>query len=420
MIFTTAAAHLIEFFIAYIFYSFVFRAKKKTLYILLVGFLLYSPALLLYFVFRSTVVNILAGTVFSFFFCKLFFVCKTKEAIFSALFLSAALMASEFISMSLFSTDTGNINSFLADINSFIVVAVFRSLLYLLMILPVGLVFRKTNIGKPPFFLFFFPIAAMVILYTLWLTASQAPRSPTVNLLMIAASFCVILSILLTYIFYGKTSRELTDLYNSLSENDRIKTDEAYYEILDRQNIQLKTLIHDEKNHLAAIKSLANNREVSEYIDAVFGQIEENSLFGNTKNKILDLIINKYQYICESEHIRFYVSIKTANLQQLDKPDLIALLGNLLDNAVDAAKQSKNKKIDLSINKANGFDVLTCVNSCDRVPSRVGDELETTKTDTASHGLGVKSMKRIVKKYKGNFEWRYDDAANEFAVHIVF
>ena len=88
--------------------------------------------------------------------------------------------------------------------------------------------------------------------------------------------------------------------------------------------------------------------------------------------------------------------------------------------AVDAAKQSKNKKIDLSINKANGFDVLTCVNSCDRVPSRVGDELETTKTDTAFHGLGVKSMKRIVKKYKGNFEWRYDDAANEFAVHIVF
>ena len=50
-----------------------------------------------------------------------------------------------------------------------------------------------------------------------------------------------------------------------------------------------------------------------EYIDKVYGQIRYYSLFGNTKNKMLDLMINKYQSICENESINFFVSIKTWN-----------------------------------------------------------------------------------------------------------
>lgn len=172
--------------------------------------------------------------------------------------------------------------------------------------------------------------------------------------------------------------------------------------------------------NVAIFFSVADNEDVNEYIDKIYGEIAHHSMFGNTKNKMLDLMINKYQYICEAERIEFYVSIKTANLLFIESPDLISMLGNLLDNAVEAAKNSAERKIDLSINRVNGFDILTCTNSCDTSPQATGKILKTTKNDDGVHGLGVRSIKSVVKKYKGDFEWSYNENAKEFAVYIAF
>ena len=84
----------------------------------------------------------------------------------------------------------------------------------------------------------------------------------------------------------------------------------SYYDILDRQNEQLKTLIHYEKNHLIAIKSLSTESEIKDYVDTLIAQIKDYSFLGNTENKILDLTVNKYKYICETENIDFFASIK--------------------------------------------------------------------------------------------------------------
>lgn len=412
--------HIVEFFILFTYCNTIFKPKKSYSYIITVGILSYCIVLAIFLIFDSTILNIISATIFNFLFNVFLYQCKIKEAIFTSLLLSVALTSSEFITISLFTIREGNINTFDSTIQNYMIVATFSRLIYLIIILSIGLILRKANNRELPFFLFFFPIASIIFLYTLWVVSSKSQVSHSTSFLIIVSSLCVIVSILLTYIFYGKTARKLNELYKSKSENDRVKTDEAYYEILDKQNEQLKTIIHDEKNHLAAIKSLANKPEVSEYIDFIYGQIQEISVFGNTKNKILDLTINKYQYICDSENINFYVSIRTSNLIQIEKPDLITLLGNLLDNAVESAKKSKERKIELSINKANGFDVLTCINSCDYEPHYIGHNLESTKISSGFHGLGVKSIKRIVKKYNGNFEWEYNETKKEFKSFIVF
>ncbi|MDY5991666.1 MAG: ATP-binding protein [Oscillospiraceae bacterium] len=114
------------------------------------------------------------------------------------------------------------------------------------------------------------------------------------------------------------------------------------------------------------------------------------------------------------------MSIKTANLSYFENSDLTTLLGNILDNAVEAARDSERRKIDLSLNKMNGFDILTCTNSSDNRPCVVGNNLKTTKKEADLHGLGIKSIKRIAKKYSGSFEWSYDDAQKEFTVYVAF
>ena len=421
MEFVALTGHILEFFVDFLFFETIFQPKRRKVFAITIGLSMYVVVFLLYLIFDSTVINIVSATVFNFLFGVLFYKCKIKSSIFCSLFLNAALTASDFIVMTLISYGSnGDINSYESSVHAFLITALFSRTIYLIIILSVGILLPKDNIGKFPLFLFLFPIASTVVLYTLWIVSSEATLSNNTNYLIIASSFSVVVSILLTYIFYGKTTRELNDLYKIQSENDRAETDAAYYAILDRQNEQLKTILHDEKNHLSTIKSLANKPEVSQYIDEIYGQITENSLFGNTNNKILDLIINKYQYICRNAQVDFYVAIKTANLSHIEAPDLTTLFGNLLDNAVDAAKISKNRKIDLSLNKVNGFEVLTCTNSCDSKPTAIGNDLKTTKTDIGFHGLGMNSIKRVVKKYHGNFEWSYDEIEKEFTVYVAF
>lgn len=254
----------------------------------------------------------------------------------------------------------------------------------------------------------------------LWRMSFEYNFSNTVSMYIVLACAFFLVSIFATYIFYNQSSKKDAELFRLQADLSRIKVDEDYYKVLDQQNQMLKTFVHDEKNHLAVIKSLADNVEIDKYIDNICSGLSHYSLSGDTNNKMLDLIINKYKLLCETEFIDFDVTIKTSNLSFMDNNDLNAMLSNILDNAVEAAKKSKNKKIDLSINKSNGFDMLTCVNSSDIKPRSVAGTLKTTKEDKRFHGIGIKSIKRIVNKYKGSYDWEYDSEKHEFFTYIMF
>ena len=164
----------------------------------------------------------------------------------------------------------------------------------------------------------------------------------------------------------------------------------------------------------------SNDPNVDAYIDSIYSEIRYHSMFGNTENKYLDLVLNKYQAICSETGITFTISVKTANLSFIEPADLITLLSNILDNAVEAAKDSKERTIELSVNRRNGFDVLTCANSCDSPPLSEGKRLFTTKKSAGFHGLGVKSIEKTATKYRGEFDWVYDGTEKQFIVNIAF
>lgn len=414
-------AHILEFLVAFLFFNSVYIPKRKKVLIFSAGLLMYAAVFLFYIKFNLTVVNIITGVLFNFLFGWPFYNIKIKDGIFSSLFLTAALTASEFVAMNVISLYShGDINAFKSSLQSFVMLILFSRTLYLIIALSVSALLPRNNSRRLPFFLFLFPLASTVVLYTLWIASTQVAQTKSLSYLIMFSSFSLVVSIMLTYVFYSKTTNEINELYKTQSENRIIAIDTAYYAILDKQNKELKTILHDEKNHLIAIKSLANSPEVSDYIDKVYGKIAENSVFGSTDNKMLDLTINKYKYICDDKKIDFYVSVKTVNFSYIDNPDLITLLGNILDNAIEAASTSKERKVSFVLNKVNGFDVLTCVNSCENKPRLIGNELESTKKASGFHGMGIKSIKQIVKKYNGNFEWSYDDMNKEFTVVTAF
>lgn len=417
-------AYAIEFFVVYFFLTNLFPRKKRLVFLIPSGSIMYLFCWIVFIVISNSILNTFLYAFVTFLFALIFFDTRLKGALFSSLFLTATMMAIEFISMNLLSLTTSkDIAAYNENILIYSLFTILNKTLYLFVskiAILAGIYLKGQKNRHFPVFLLIYPICSMIILYTFWVIAVKYQVSSSIEIVILISSVAIIVSVVLTYVFYSKTSKEIDELFKVQQDAERIKTDTTYYALLDSQNEMLKTITHDEKNHLSVIKALANDPEVNKYIDNISHEIKYHSMFGNTKNKFLDLLLNKYQSICDSFDIEFVTSIKTANLAFMDAPDMITLISNILDNAVEAAKQSLEKRIDLSINHVNNFDVLTCSNSCDKRPSSSGKTLHTTKAEEGFHGFGMKSIKKIASKYNGEFDWSYNESSNEFTVYIAF
>ena len=86
---------------------------------------------------------------------------------------------------------------------------------------------------------------------------------------------------------------------------------------------------------------------------------------------------------------------------------------------VEASEKSQLKKIEFTTDYRNTYDVIVIKNSCDAKPVSKGEVLKTTKDDKRFHGLGIKSVKNVLKKYEGDYSWEYDEENKTFITTIM-
>lgn len=426
---TTIFAYLIEMIGAIFLFSNIYMPKKKIPLIVLCGVLIYSVPTVLFLTVNNLYLNFLTFFLANFFFAILLYESTWVSALVLSMVLEAGMIGSEFLVMSILTSVFGaELNEYKSTNYMYFLIAFINKIVYFFIcqIISQFKIFHKDkrsakNVqSKTPLFLLVYPFCTILVCILFWLMSYEHTFSIEINIYIVAVCVFFLLSILATYLLYNQTAKKEAEVYVLQSELERKEIDEAYYKVLDYQNEELKTLVHDEKSHLSVIKSLSNVDEIEKYVDKIYDDLNKYSSSGKTKNKMLDLILNKYKVLCEKDDIDFYVNIRTANLSFMENTDLTTMLSNILDNAIEAAKNSKEKKIDLSINRVNGGDMFTCINSSDVKPVSVAGVLKTTKEDKKFHGAGTKSIKRMVNKYKGEYEWDYDEEEKEFSTLIMF
>ena len=90
-----------------------------------------------------------------------------------------------------------------------------------------------------------------------------------------------------------------------------------------------------------------------------------------------------------------------------------------MDNAITAAEQSTDKTINFTTVHRNSYSVIVISNSCDAPPKQSGNRLISTKHDNGMHGFGLKSVKKAICKYQGDFEWDYNEKECSFTVTVM-
>ncbi len=165
---------------------------------------------------------------------------------------------------------------------------------------------------------------------------------------------------------------------------------------------------------------LMNDSVINEYKQEAMEQIALYDSFANTGNESLDVVLTQKKLYCQENGIDLHFLADGSKLDFLKPADLYSLLGNLLDNAIEAVKKLEPNKrsILLKISQKDNKIVIHIENEHEGTIKFVNGIPETTKKDKNSHGYGVRSIRNVVEKYGGIMS--VNDGDSVYSTDIVF
>ena len=281
------------------------------------------------------------------------------------------------------------------------------------------IVIPDTGSSKYQFTLLLYPLLSSICLIISWYISTQPEVSAKEQYLLAFSSIALFASSILLFIIYQRQTETDREHILTKSENERLQTQKSYYDVLEQQNQKLMVYAHDVKKHLGAIQAINTNPEIEDYLAALLNQLTSYAKNCHSGNMMLDVIINKYAMDCERKNLKFEYDVRNCNLSAVDDIDLVAILGNLLDNALAAAEYSEEKNVCLETTTRNNYAVVIIANSCDAPPNTQEGQLLTTKKDKKLHGFGLKSVAKTLKKYHGDYCWDYDESSRTFIITVM-
>lgn len=374
---------------------------------------------------NNVAVNIIFGFLVNYVILKLGFKVNVKSAVFHSVLLAGVLTATEFIGILLISGFFGiNIADYRSNDVLYAMAAVIAKTLYLISCLVISNFTsrEKQHIDHGhSWYLLISPFSSVYIIVLIAKLSLLVDISGTLAYACIGGSVLLFISDIMVFAVYENMQRKSEEIMKVNMERQREDINRDYYAVLDKQNENMHIMVHDIKNHLGVIESIADNDKVTAYIGELCSNIGKYYAVSQlTGNKMLDIIIGKYTALCSKNGLDFNAKALTSNLSFVHDSDISAMVGNLLDNAFEAAKQAENGKIEFSLYTIDGKScVVSVINTALTAPKCENETLVSAKPDAQYHGYGIKSIKKTAEKYGGSYSWFYDDKNREFHAMVI-
>lgn len=197
------------------------------------------------------------------------------------------------------------------------------------------------------------------------------------------------------------------------------KKEQEQYE-LSKENIALiNQKCHDLKHQIRAIRYM-NQEEIDAYLNEMEESIQIYESIVKTGNEVLDTILTEKSLYCKERGITVSCVADGSQMRFMNTIDLYAILGNALDNAMEAVEKfecEEERQIDVMIYRQQQFLVINIINPMKENLVFEEELPRTTKKDRFHHGFGLKSIRYIVKKYDGNLNVSTEDGC--FSLKIL-
>ncbi len=247
-------------------------------------------------------------------------------------------------------------------------------------------------------FLFLCPILSVMCLIIFDIYLMQAEK---VNqLLIFIPPFCILyINFMLFYFFETFSEKIRLKVIEELAQHE-----EENYKILQNNESDLRELRHNMKNHIMMLHEYLKHGDVKtalQHLEDIQDTLEQISAVVCTNNPSIDAAINIGGRKAKLENIEYKVQIIGNESICIEAGDICDFLGNAIDNAIEGCIGCKEKYIYIELNISQTDLKIHIENSTLHKNKPHIFEFFTTKSDKENHGYGMRSMKTVVKKYRG-------------------
>ena len=272
---------------------------------------------------------------------------------------------------------------------------------------------KKDILGKTPAMyyvtLLFVPLGSIFIAYFAAKGLNAVSLITAVILLLINIDIFYLYDNVID-LFSERCEREVMESQNKAIQNQ--------LDVVQQSQLRIRCLKHDMDNHLLRLKDLIEKEkyaEALEYLETVKSSTAADKKLIDSGNDLIDSMLN-YKLARLHDNIEQKYDIVVPKDLSFTEFDLNVIIGNLADNVLEALDQlpaDEPKKLEISIRYKQGYLKGYFGNTFDGIMPEDGSR----KRDHDNHGLGLKSVERIVHKYGGDMRAKVSD--NWYEISLI-
>lgn len=269
---------------------------------------------------------------------------------------------------------------------------------------------------------YFLPVLYLITLVAFNMLSSDETSVNRYATLATVSGFAI-LSIFLFYFTIRMWEKEEALQKMQLSA-ERTRNQMNMYHSMQTQYEQQRRFLHDYKNQLNCIQGLLDcgqTKEAAEYVTRMTGTLR--TQFGdiNTNHTVVNIILNQKYQTARDKGAAITFVINDLSALTMPEEDLVTLLTNLLDNAIEACEKldespTTHKIISFKMVIDDGQLILSIRNPVKEPIQIKNNSIVTSKKDSIYHGIGLLNVDSVVKKYHGTSVIKCENGCFTFAM----
>lgn len=251
-----------------------------------------------------------------------------------------------------------------------------------------------------------FPVGTLLVIWQVYTHPGQQQTWQICLLILDAVDVAALL--LLDHLEQSALNRE-----RLLAADVRAHVQDENIEALSQAYAGQRKMTHDYRAQLSTLSELLETGEVEDakaYLAEMKARQSERILLINTHNATIDAVLNQKGYQGRQLGIDLRFRVNDLSALRLPRVDVTVVLGNLIDNALEACQTLKEADRWVSIQILYSHDTLSIsiINPSNPVQIQDG-EIPTTKAEPLLHGFGLRNVRDILDKYKAEYTISYED-----------
>ncbi len=245
----------------------------------------------------------------------------------------------------------------------------------------------------------FFPCIVVVLNIVLMVTGSAKEPGLMNLLLTLGLTVAVLIHLAIVQMFNDQMIQQQELQIEAVRERESAEA------LLESYTTQ-RRLTHEFTNHTDALALLLQQGDyegAKEYLSMVTKNIAANTTIMDTHNPLLDALLSKKYEDASQKGVMLYFDLPDLREMPMAQTDLVMVVSNLLNNAIDAAAKADPPEVYVRMRKSEDEVLLSVRNRVQKNVELADGQLPRTTKKEPGHGIGLWNVKDVLASYGGEY-----------------